>query len=384
MTEKIRYFFRYGDERDLTRFGPPSVITDLRQLCFQSVAGIPLHSFLATCTRGILLISSEVKNSTLKLLDCVNFQGIIPAIVTPMDASYQVVEDDLKQYLEWITRFGIGGLAINVDTGEGPNLTSEERKTIISLVSSVVKNRIPIIAGIPSSSTSCAVKAALEAKQTGADALLVFPHPTFQGQPLLADLPYQYHKSISEAVHLPIILFQLQPALGGYELTEEIISRLVEIPEVLALKEASFDASKFTQTQRILRNTPRKIAMLTGNDNFIAESLILGADGALTGFGTIATGQQVEMYELIRKERYAEAMEIWDDLLPLEDAIFAPPVRDYRARTKIALAMQGIIENVHVRPPLMQVSRAEVEKIRNALRKAGIAIEERVHAKNLL
>jgi 4-hydroxy-tetrahydrodipicolinate synthase len=312
----------------------------------------------------------------------IKLQGIIPATITPMNERYEIVEDDLRRYMEWITRFKIGGLAINVDTGEGPSLTSEERKMVLSVVSSVVKKRIPIVAGVPPSNTEQAVKTALEAKNAGADALLVFPNPAFYGQPLPAELPYLYHKAIADATHLPIVIFQLQPALGGYELTEDILLRLIEIPEVVAIKEALFDARKYTDTLRILRKAARKITVLTGNDNFIAESLILGADGALIGFGTLATDMQVEMYELVKKGRYKEAIEIWERLLPLVDVIFGPPVRDYRARTKVALAIQGVIENIYVRPPLLPVSEDEIEKIKEALKKVGIPCERHVTIKH--
>ena len=295
-----------------------------------------------------------------------------------MDEKFQIVEEDLKRYMEWIMKYDVGGLAINADTGEGPSLTREERKRVLNIVSSVVKKRVAIVGGVPPFNTEEAAKSAVEAKASGADALLVFPHPAFYGQPLPSELPYQYHKAIADATHLPIILFQLQPALGGYEFNEEALFRLIEIPEVIALKEALFDAQKYAQTMRILRKAPRKITMLTGNDNFIAESLILGAEGALIGFGTLAVEQQVEMYDLIRKERCMEAMEIWKNLLPLMDVIFGPPVRDYRARTKIALALQGVIENVHVRPPLMSPPRAEVEKVRSALKRVGIPCEKSV------
>jgi len=305
----------------------------------------------------------------------IKFQGIIPATVTPMNKSFQIAEEDLRRYIEWITGFRIGGLAINVDTGEGPALSAEERKMTIRVVSSVVKRRVPIIAGVSPSNTKDAASSAAEAREAGADALLVFPHPAFLGVPLTSELPYQYHKAIADAAHLPIIIFQLQPALGGYELTEQIISRLVEIPEVVAMKEALFDAVKFTQAMRILRNAPRRITMLTGNDNFIAESLILGAEGALIGFGTLATDQQIQLFELVRMGKYPEAMEIWNNIRPLMDVIFAPPVRDYRARTKVALALQAVIENVQVRPPLQPISKAEVDKIRKALHVTGISIE---------
>ncbi len=306
--------------------------------------------------------------------------GIIPATVTPMNERYEVVEDDLRSYMRWITRYRIGGLAVNVDTGEGPTLTREERKRILSIVSSVVKGRVPIIAGVPPASTHDATRTATDARDAGAEGLLVFPNPAFLGKPLPAEPPYEYHRAIAEGSGLSIILFQLQPDLGGYDLSEEVLLKLIQIPEVVAIKEASFDAKKYNALVRILERAPRKITLLTGNDNFIAESLIIGGEGALIGFGTLATQEQVEIHERIKKGQYSDALEIWNRILPLEEVIFGLPVRDYRARTKIALALQGVIENVHVRPPLLPLSREEIDKVRGALKSAEIPTERSVEA----
>lgn len=314
-------------------------------------------------------------------MNLLKLEGIIPATVTPMNDRFEIVEEELVSYVQWISKFRIGGLAVNVDTGEGQHLTSEERKKIISLTSRVVSKRFPLIAGVPPSSTSEAKGTAADAKTAGADALLVFPNPAFYGKPLSPELPYYYHKAIAGESELPIVLFQLQPDLGGYELTEETLLRLLEIPHVVAIKEASFDARKYTNMLQILKRAPRKIAMLSGNDNFIGESFVLGADGALIGFGTLATDLQVEMYEKAKKGLYRDAMEIWERIAPLEEVIFASPVRDYRARTKVALALQGIIQSVNVRPPLLPISSGEVEKVRAALVRVGIPIERKIEAK---
>jgi len=306
--------------------------------------------------------------------------GIIPATVTPMNERFEVVEDDLRNYMKWLSHFKIGGLAINVDTGEGPTLTREERRRILGEVVDVVKGKVPVIAGVPPASTEQAVATAVDAREAGARGLLVFPNPAFYGKPLPPDYPYQYHRAIAEASGLSIVLFQLQPDLGGYDLTEETLLKLIQIPEVVAIKEASFDARKYTQLIRSLAKAKRKITLLTGNDNFIAESLIIGGEGALIGFGTLATAEQIEMLEKIKRREYSDALEIWERILPLEDVIFGAPVRDYRARTKVALALQGVIENVHVRPPLLPLSRDEVEKVRAALKKAELPLERSVEA----
>jgi dihydrodipicolinate synthase/N-acetylneuraminate lyase len=110
---------------------------------------------------------------------------------------------------------------------------------------------------------------------------------------------------------------------------------------------------------------------LTSNDNFIHESFVLGAEGALIGFGAVATRRQVEMVELALDGSHAEARAIMDTLTPLADAIFAAPVRNYRARTKEALVMQGILERATVREPLLPVRESERPRVREAMILAG-------------
>jgi len=298
--------------------------------------------------------------------------GIIPATVLPLTADYQIDEDTLKEYIRWVTRSRVGGLAINVDTGEGPHLYREEKTEVLKVVKGVVGGSVPVIAGLQASFTSQAVEVAKEMKAAGADALLVFPIADFLGSPLAPEIPYMYHKAIADEAEIPIVLFVLQKDLGGAEYSEDCLAKLAQIERVVAVKEATFDAMRFLNTLRLLRSHPRKISVLTGNDNFIFESLILGADGALIGFGTLATDLQVEMYELMKRGRIDEAREIADRLQPLADVIFSPPVRNYRARTKEALVLQGVLENAFMRPPLMPISEKERAAVREALKRAEL------------
>lgn len=299
-------------------------------------------------------------------------EGIIPATVLPLTSTYEVDEDSLKDYMKWLLKSRIGGLAVCVDTGEGPHLYREEKIRVVKIVKSVVGDKVPVIAGLQAAFTSQAVEEANLIREAGADAILVFPITAFYGAPLPPELPHAYHRAIASAGRVPMVLFQLQKDLGGAEYNSECLTKLTEIEEVIAIKEATFDAMKFLNTSRLLRSLPRKIAILTGNDNFIFESLVLGADGALIGFGTLATDLQVEMFELIQKERYIEAKEIADRLQPLVDVIFAPPVRNYRARIKEALVLLGVLKYTYMRPPLIPLSREEKEGVRKALKGIGL------------
>ena len=302
----------------------------------------------------------------------IDLRGIIPAIVTPMTSTGEVDIPALRRYVQWLVEQGPVALAVNVDTGEGPHLTADEKRQTLETVAEAVAGKCKVVGGVAGPSTAQGVANARAAQAAGSDALLVFPIPAYLGQPLNPEVPYRYHAAIAEAVDLPLILFQLQPALGGVLFTTEILHRLITIPSVTAIKEASFDAMRFLQVKAALDSASRKITFLTGNDNFICESFILGAEGALLGFSTIGTREQVNMLKAIQRGDINEARELGCRLQPLADVIFAPPVTDYRARTKEALKLLGILDNSTVRPPLLSVAESELDVIQRALRTAGL------------
>lgn len=302
-----------------------------------------------------------------------DLEGIIPATVTPMTADGEIDEKQLEGYIDWLVSFdGLKGLAVNMDTGEGPHLSDAEKALVVRAFKKRTAGRLPIIAGLSARYNREAEAQAKMYREAGADAIIVFPIPVYAGAMLDPRVPVSYHESVARASGLPLLLFQLQPALSGVIFTEETLLRLAAIPQVIALKEASFDAATFVRTAEILRRADRPVTLLTGNDNFIYESFVLGARGALIGFGTIAIAEQIEMCRAALEGDHARASAIWERIRPLEETIFAPPVRDYRARMKAALAELGVIRSATMRSPLMEVSGEQREKIRASLKEAGI------------
>ncbi|HUP83764.1 MAG TPA: dihydrodipicolinate synthase family protein [Candidatus Limnocylindria bacterium] len=300
-----------------------------------------------------------------------NVNGIIPACVVTFDANGKFDERQYRRYLQWLLPQGPVALAINADTGEGPHLWPHEREAVLRVAVEEAGD-VPIIAGLSATFTEQAIEEAKRAEGAGARGLLVFPIPAYQGQPLDPAIPVAYHEAIARGCGLPMVAFQLQPALGGVIFSEETLRRIAAIDAVIALKEASFDALLYLRTRRMIEALPRRIALLTGDDNFIFESFVMGAEGALIGFGTLATAEQVAMVNLCRQERWSEARAIWERILPLEEAVYGVPVRDYRARTKVALKELGVIENTSMRPPLTEVSPESAAAVREALASAGL------------
>src|SRR3990172_2826389 len=278
-----------------------------------------------------------------------NLDGLIAATVLPMHADGSIDETALRSYIGWVADQGPVALAINVDTGEGPHLTHDEKARVLRVVREVTD--LPIVAGLAGPSTDAAVRQARDFKAAGADALLVFPIPAYLSEPLDVRVPVSYHEAIA-GVGLPMILFQLQPALAGLNYEPDTLRAMAAVEGVVAIKEASFDARRFVDTARLIAQLPRPITLLTGNDNFILESFMLGATGALIGFGAVMTREQVDMIDAWNAGRIDDAVALGRRVQRLADLVFARPVGDYRVRLKECLRILGVLEAAHVRLPL--------------------------------
>ena len=150
---------------------------------------------------------------------------------------------------------------------------------------------------------------------------------------------------------------------------------MAAVEGVVAIKEASFDARRFVDIARLLDELPRPITLLTGNDNFILESFMLGATGALIGFGAVMTREQVDMIDAWNDGRIEDAKALGRRVQRLADVVFAGPVGDYRVRLKECLRILGVLENANIRRPLMPLSDAERTHLAAVLTEVGLLRE---------
>jgi 4-hydroxy-tetrahydrodipicolinate synthase len=303
-----------------------------------------------------------------------NLEGIIPAVIVPMRADYSIDFEAFERYLEWIIPLGAVALAVNVDTGEGPYLTPDEREQVIATARRVAAGRCAIVAGVGGPGTLAARSSAQAARRAGADALLVFPTPAFLNDPLDERIAYDYHKAIAEAADLPLIVFQLGPVFGGLNYPPRALARVLELPQVVGLKDASFDAQRFVLTRDVVRQADHPITLLSGNDNFLLESFLLGAQGGLLGYGAVGAGLLVEMLQAVKARAFDQASGMQARVQGFCDYIYGAPIGDYRARCKVALVHTGLLtpEQTYVRPPYLSLWEAEQHSARAAVEHAGL------------
>jgi 4-hydroxy-tetrahydrodipicolinate synthase len=304
-----------------------------------------------------------------------DLEGIIPAVIVPMGRDYAMDLPAYRRYLEWVISQGAVGMAVNVDTGEGPYLTADERAEVIRTTRDVANGRAFVVAGVGGPSTALATANARAAREAGADALLVFPTPAFLNDPLDPAIMVDYHAAIADASGLPLIVFQLGPIFGGINYPPHALAEVLRIPSIIGLKDASFDAQICTQTRDVVRAADHPITLLTGNDNFLLESFVLGAKGGLLGYGAVGVGLLVEMLGAVARGDFAAAVAMQPRVQGYCDYIYGRPIGDYRARCKLALTQMGLLEpdQIYVRPPYQSLTGPEeLVAARQAVAEAGL------------
>jgi 4-hydroxy-tetrahydrodipicolinate synthase len=176
---------------------------------------------------------------------------------------------------------------------------------------------------------------------------------------------------IAEAADMPLVVFQYPPASGvGY--TSDILVQLTDIPQVVGVKEWSNDIVSFERNLRAIRSTGRPVAVLSSFSMSLLSSFVLGADGTISGMGSVAADLQAELFACVQRGDLEAARHVNDRLEPLVRVFYAPPFLDMHNRMKEALALLGRIDRAIVRPPLQPISDAERKQIAEALSQAGL------------
>jgi 4-hydroxy-tetrahydrodipicolinate synthase len=300
------------------------------------------------------------------------FSGVIAAPMLPMHDDGAVDWAGLERYIDWIAAQRPAAIVMNVDASEVIALDDDEQFEVVRVCRRVVAGRVPLLSGIVAGSTRAAARKAAVLRDLGAEGLTVFPpFPTFSGTPVPAEMILRYHRAIAEASDLPIICFQF-PKGWGPDYTPEILRAMAEIPQLVAIKESSFDIAQTQQTIEVAHSLKQPIGVLTGSDTFIFEAMMMGCDGALIGFAGTATAELVAMHEAVRRGDFAAGQAIWARLGPIARYCWRPPIRDFRPRMKELLRLQGLIASAACREPQLAIGPDEQRELALLCAKQGL------------
>ena len=286
------------------------------------------------------------------------FHGVFPYLVSPIDAQGHIATDVLGHLSSDLIAAGVHGLTPLGSTGEFAYLTHGQRETVVKATIEAANRRVPVVAGVASTSTADAVEQAKRYQALGADGILAILEAYF---PLKDAQVEAYFRAIADAVDIPVVLYT-NPNFQRSDLTLDVIARLAEHPRIQAIKDAS------TNTGRLLSimNRAPEINVFSASAHIPAAVMLIGGVGWMAGPACIVPRQSVRLYDLCRAEKWTEAMKLQRELWRINEA-FAR--FNLAACIKAGLQIQGYAVGDPVPPqsPLSAEDRKVVEEILTSL-----------------
>ena len=299
-------------------------------------------------------------------------KGVIPATLLILNDDMSIDEKQTRKHLaDCALVDGVSAVTVNGHASEVHACDFDEQRRILATSLEEVGDRVPLINGIYADGSMEAAKLAAMAAKEGASALLVFPPNSMQmGGQLRPEMAIEHYKRIAGATDLPIIAFQY-PMAGGLGYTFETLLKLFDaVPTIKAIKDWSNDAMLHEKHIRTFQALPRPITVLTTHSSWLMASLTMGANGLLSGAGSVIADLQAALFRAVKAGDLNLAQAINDRIYPLAQAFYAPPFLDMHNRMKEALVLLGRVDKAVVRPPLMKISAEERARLQGAL-KAG-------------
>ncbi len=291
------------------------------------------------------------------------FQGAGVAITTPFDREGKVDYKTFEKQIERQIEGGTDAIIVCGTTGESSTLDHEEHLAVIKYCAEVVNHRIPVVAGTGSNCTETAIYLSQEAEKCGVDGLLIVtPYYNKCTQKGLKE----HYTMIAEAVHTPIIMYNIPGRTGGVFIQPETVVDLVNnVENIVGVKDATGNLSGVAQLAHLAGGT---VDIYSGNDDQVVPILSLGGKGVISVLSNVAPRQTHDMCAKFFEGDVAGSRQIQLDAIPLINALFCEvnPIP-----VKKGMELLGIDTGV-VRRPLTEMEPANAERLKKAMQEFGI------------
>ncbi|MBB3867837.1 4-hydroxy-tetrahydrodipicolinate synthase [Parageobacillus toebii NBRC 107807] len=286
----------------------------------------------------------------------IQFGKIVTAMVTPFDHKGNIDFAKTTKLVDYLLENGTDSLVVAGTTGESPTLTTEEKVALFRHVVSVVNGRVPVIAGTGSNNTRASIELTKKAEEIGVDAvMLVAPYYNKPNQEGL----YQHFKAIAESTSLPVMLYNI-PGRSVVNMSVDTVVRLSEIPNIVAIKDASGNLDTMTE---IIARTREDFLLYSGDDNITLPVLAIGGAGVVSVASHIIGNEMQQMIAAFEAGELAKAAKLHQKLLPIMKGLFAAP---NPVPVKTALQLKGL-DVGSVRLPLVPLTEQERIELMNLL-----------------
>lgn len=300
-----------------------------------------------------------------------DLSGVTPANIVPFEnRGKSIHESDLRNHIRNLTSLdGVNGILCNGHAGEIHALSREERRNVIEIIDSETKSTTPVISGVTGGSTTQIIEDIRRSKTAGADAVLVLPPHTSITEHREAAITF--FEDISDAVDIPLIIFQ-DPTWAGGNYDAKLLGDLVQVENVIGVKDAVWDVDHYQADIRAIRDSDSDVQVMVANDEHMLPCLALRSDGIFLELAAVITRHIINLYEAIEESNLPRARSVYDEMEPFVNAMYRKPVGYSHARLKVALEIQGKIENAVPRKPTMQISDEERTHIEQAMKESNL------------
>ncbi len=288
--------------------------------------------------------------------------GVVPPMTTPFDEDEEINYDMLKKDVtHLVEKSKVHGLAIGGSTGEGYSLSTKELRSALETTIDAAKGKVPVIAGIIVDSTRQALERAKALQGLDISALQITPvHYLFKPTD---EMMYNYFKTISEAVDIPVLIYNVVP--WSYCSPELLIKIITEVEGVIGVKQSASDVKLLADLILGLKN---RGTIFTAVDALLYPSYALGAHGSIAAILSAVPELCVKQWNQVSQGDHTGALESHNELLTIWNALTAD---NLPANVRYAMELQGR-PGGFPRSPMPPSSQEQKDQIRSALKQTGI------------
>jgi 4-hydroxy-tetrahydrodipicolinate synthase len=286
-----------------------------------------------------------------------DLHGVFPYLVSPIDPEGRIRTEVLARLCDDLIASGVHGLTPLGSTGEFAYLNQVQRTAVVQTTIEAAKGRVPVIAGVASTSTADAVAQARAYQKLGADGILAILEAYF---PISDAQVESYFRAIADAVDIPVVIYT-NPQFQRSDLTLDVIERLAAHPRIGYIKDASTNTGRLLS---IMNRCGDSIKVFSASAHIPAAVMLIGGVGWMAGPACIIPRQSVELYNLGKAKRWDEAMSLQRELWRINEA-FAR--FNLAACIKAGLEIQGYVVGDPV-PPQLALTAEQRKAVEAALR----------------
>ncbi|MBN9585375.1 MAG: dihydrodipicolinate synthase family protein [Afipia sp. 62-7] len=289
-----------------------------------------------------------------------NFHGVFPYLASPITADGRIKTDVLGKLCDDLIKAGVHGLTPLGSTGEFAYLGSEQRTAVVKATVDAAARRVPVLAGVASTSIADAVAQAKAYQALGVDGILAILEAYF---PIKDAQVEAYFRAIADAVDIPVVIYT-NPNFQRSDLTLDVIARLATHPRIVGIKDASNNTGRLLS---IINRCGDDMQVFAASAHIPAAVMLIGGKGWMAGPACIVPRQSVQLYELCKAGK-------WNDAIPLQKKLWR--VNEVFARFNLAACIKAGLQSQGYDvgdpvPPQTPLTAEERKIVEGVLREVG-------------